>query len=82
MFLVLFILSGLSVLSYSDFSVLFLIHLIVLHHYFLEVCFLRRDRKGADPDRRGGREKLGGVKEGETVIRIFLQEKSRFSKRK
>lgn len=63
-----------------DFSVLFLIHLIVLHHYFLEVCFLRRDRKGADPDRRGGREKLGGVKGGETIIRIFCRKKVDFQK--
>lgn len=29
-----------------------------------------RDRKGVDLDERGGREELGGVEEGEAIIRI------------
>ena len=34
-----------------------------------------RDRKGVDPDGRGGREKLGGVEEVDTVIRIYCMRK-------
>ena len=41
-----------------------------------------RDRKGVDPDRRGGEEVLGGVKGGETVIRIYrMRKESIFNQR-
>jgi len=44
--------------------------------------FLMRDRKGVDPERRGGGEDLGGVKGGETVIRIYrMRKESIFNKR-
>jgi hypothetical protein len=37
------------------------------------------DRNGVDPDRRGGREELGGVERGETIIRIYYVRKKFFS---
>lgn len=35
------------------------------------MCFLMRESKVVDPDRKGCREELGGVEGGETVIRIY-----------
>lgn len=58
---------------------------IVFYYYPLEAfCFLI-DRKGVDPDGRGGGEELGGGERGKTVIRIYYvrqKKKSIFSKRK
>jgi len=34
-----------------------------------------RNRKGLDPESRGGGEELGGVKGGETIIRIYCMRK-------
>jgi hypothetical protein len=48
--------------------------------YLLEACFfLVRDRKGADPEGRGGREELYEVEGGSTVIRIYCMKKNLFS---
>ena len=33
------------------------------------------DRKGVDPDRRGGGKKLGGVEAEETIIKIYCRRK-------
>lgn len=40
-------------------------------YYPLEACFQMRDRKGVDLYGREGREELGGVEVGETIIRIY-----------
>lgn len=39
------------------------------------VYFLIGDRKGVDSDGRGGREELGGVEGGKTVIMIYCERK-------
>lgn len=44
--------------------------------------FNERDRKGMDANEKRGREKLGGVWGGKTIIRINSIKKSIFSKRK
>lgn len=36
-----------------------------------------RDRRGVDPEGRGGEEELGPVEEGETVIWIYCMEKKK-----
>ena len=42
-----------------------------------------KDRKGVDPDERGGREELGGVGGGKTVIWIdYVRKNSIFKKRR
>ena len=57
------------------------IHLIMFYFvmsccHLLEDCsFLMRDRKVVDLERRRGGEELGGVDEGETVIRIYCIKK-------
>lgn len=39
--------------------------------YLLESCpFLKRDRKGVDPEGKGGGEDLGRAEEGETIIKL------------
>lgn len=43
----------------------------LFYYYSLETCLLMRDRKGGNPDGRGGRKDLRGVEEGKTVIRIY-----------
>jgi hypothetical protein len=42
---------------------------ILFYYYFLDACFLIRYRKGVDSERRGSREDIGEVREGETIIR-------------
>lgn len=37
---------------------------------YISVCFLTRDRNGVNKDDQRGEKILGGVKEGETIIRI------------
>lgn len=60
----------LFVLSYSNLSVFYLFYFILL--LFLRcVWFLRRDRKGVEPDWREGAEKLREVGGGEIIIRIY-----------
>jgi hypothetical protein len=44
----------------------------------MSVYFLRRDRKGVDPDGRGCGEGVGGAEEGETIIRIYYMNKIYF----
>lgn len=39
------------------------------------VCFLIKDRKGAEPDGRGSREELGGAGGRETIIRTYCVKK-------
>lgn len=53
------------VLSYS-------ILLLICFLLFQEVCFLMRDRNGVDRD---GGEDLGGVGEGETIIKTYYVRK-------
>lgn len=44
--------------------------------YLLKACSsLIRDRKGADLDERRGREELGEVERGETVLRLYCMRK-------
>jgi hypothetical protein len=60
-----------------------IVYFVVFGCYFSDACsFLMRDRKGMDPEGRGGREELGGV-EGEVyIIRIdCMRKKSIFNKR-
>lgn len=39
-----------------------------------------RDRNGVDPDEKGGREELGGIGGGETIIRMYnVRKKSIFN---
>ena len=53
----------------SNFDSLVFLHpvifyLVMFGCYLLEACtFLMRDRKGADPEERGGGEELGGIEE-------------------
>ena len=35
------------------------------------VCFIIKGKKDMDPDRREGREELGGVRGRKTVIRVY-----------
>lgn len=45
---------------------------VLFYYYSLETClFTMRDRKGGNPDGRGGRKDLGGVEEGETGNQIY-----------
>jgi hypothetical protein len=37
-----------------------------------------RDRKGVDPEGRGGGEELGGVEGGKTIIWIYCMRKNLF----
>ena len=39
----------------------------------MPVGFIMRERKGVNLDGRGGREDLGGVRGGETVIGIYCK---------
>jgi hypothetical protein len=41
----------------------------------MPVCFLVRDRNGVDLDERRGREELGGVEGGETMVQIYYMRK-------
>lgn len=41
----------------------------------MHTCFLMSGRKGMGPDRNGGGEKMGGVREVEIAIRIRCIEK-------
>ena len=45
----------------------------------MPVCFLTRDRKGVDTDKRGDGEELGGVGGWETIIKIYWVKKDLFS---
>lgn len=38
-----------------------------------------RDRKGVDSDSRGGKEDLGAIEGGETVIKIYCMKKESIS---
>lgn len=53
----------------------------MFYYYPLEACsFLMWDRKGVDPDGKGGGEELGEVEGGETVIRTdFVRKESIFN---
>lgn len=73
----------------SSTSVCFLFYFIIFYFvrfccYLLDACsFLIKDINGVDPDGRGGREEVGGVEEGKTVIRIYYMRISLFfNKRK
>lgn len=45
--------------------------------YLLETgSFLKKDRKGVVLEWRGGREELGGVEGGETIIMIYYNVKN------
>jgi hypothetical protein len=58
---------------------LMLYYCVIFYYYPLEACFvflffiffLMRDRKGVNPEGRGGGKKLGGVDAEGTVIRIY-----------
>lgn len=69
--------------SPSSTSVCFLFYFIIF--YFVRFCcylFLIKDRNGVDPNARGGREEVGGVEEGKTLIRIYYMKKRiHFNKR-
>jgi hypothetical protein len=62
-------------------------HIISYHisyHSPLEacLCFLMRDRKGVNLDRKGGRKELGGAEGGKTTIRMYcVKGKSIINKR-
>lgn len=69
----------------SSYSALFvcalLLHFIVIP--YRPVCFLTRNRKGIDLERRGGREELRGVGGGDIIIRMHcMGKKSIFNERK
>lgn len=41
-----------------------------------------RERTGVDSEKKGGREKMGGVEKGDTLLRIdYIRKESIFSKR-
>lgn len=47
------------------------------------VCFLKRDRKAVDLQRRRGRMELGGTEEEKTIIKThYVRKKSIFKGRK
>lgn len=49
---------------------------------FLEACsFLKRGRKGVDPEVRGDRKELGRLEEGETIVRIYCLRKRKENKK-
>lgn len=48
----------------------------------MPTCFLMTVTKKEDLDRRRSAEELGGVEEGESVIRIMYEKKSTLNKRK
>lgn len=54
-----------------------LLHFIVIP--YRPVCFLTRNRKGIDLERRGGREELGGVGGGDIIIRMHCMGKKSIS---
>lgn len=50
--------------------------------YLSPVCFVVRDRSAVDPDGKGNGKKLGGVEEGQLVIRRqYVRKRRIFSKR-
>lgn len=57
---------------------------VVLFYYssFMPVYFPTRFRMGADPDTRRAGEKLGGIAEGETIIKIYCMKKINFQQKK
>lgn len=48
--------------------------------YYLHVYFLVRNRKGMNPDKKGGEEKLEGIEEGKNTIIIYDMKISIFYK--
>lgn len=53
---------------------------VILGCYVLEICsFLITNRKGVDPEGRGGVEELGGIEGEETIIIIDCVRKESFS---
>lgn len=48
----------------------------------MPICFLGRDRKGVELDRRGGGEELEEIEGGEAVVRIYHIKICIFNKRK
>jgi hypothetical protein len=67
------------ILSYTD------LFLLVLYYYYYiiiiiqkPVCYLRRDKKGKNPDGRGGIEDLRGFGKRETIITIYFMKKFYF----
>lgn len=56
--------------------------LILFYYYFLDSCLFltREERQGMNLDGEGGKEDLGRVKAGKTIIRIYCM-KNNFNKR-
>ena len=62
------------VFSYSN---LFVLGFILFYHYYLDDCFLMRDREGVDS--YGGREDFKGIGRGEAVINTSYEKNLFFS---
>lgn len=51
-------------------------YFVIFDCYALEACsFQMRDRKGEDPDERGGEKEPGGIEGGETIIMVHCMRK-------
>lgn len=53
------------------------LYCIISYHIPLD-CFLRKDKKGVDPEGRGGRDELEEIEDGETINRIYWVKKIYF----
>lgn len=64
----------LFILFTSNEIVFYILYFILLYFIIISlitVCFPLRERMGVNSDERADRESLGGVEEGETVIKIY-----------
>jgi hypothetical protein len=48
---------------------------VLFCHISLRILFFSRERKGVDPEGRGGREELGEAEGRETIVRIYCMRK-------
>lgn len=59
-----------------DFALSYYIYFIMFVYNIEAYSFLVGDRIGVDPEGREGGKELGGVEEGEILIRIYSMEKA------
>lgn len=65
---------------YISTLIFYFLHIILYSLYYLHVYFLVRNRKGMNPDKKGGEEKLEGIEEGKNTIIIYDMKNSIFYK--
>lgn len=66
-------------LFFACFSSFCLFWFILFYYCALNVCFLSKDRKGVHLVGRRMGEELGGVRERETITRLYCVKKNLFS---